>query len=84
MCERSRWYVLQWSIDLQYNHSKICTYGKVYVHKDKRKNKGLVSTIVFKCTMTQKTQIALFLPLIMGLFEEHYRKEAATVIWRNF
>lgn len=44
-------YVLSWSIKLQYEHSQKCTSGRLYVDKEIRKNLGLVSRIVFKCTM---------------------------------
>lgn len=41
-------------MNLQYNHSKICTLGQIYIKSEVRQNHGLVSKIVFGCTMCQK------------------------------
>lgn len=40
-------------MDMQYKHSKICTGGKLYVASERRRGKGLVSTITFKCTVCE-------------------------------
>ncbi|VEN51461.1 unnamed protein product, partial [Callosobruchus maculatus] len=42
-------YVLQWAIDLQVQHSKTCTVGKLKIKEENRLNLGLVSCITFKC-----------------------------------
>lgn len=47
-------YVLKWSLNLQYNHSKICTGGQLYIKDEERLGLGLVSCIIFKCTMCPK------------------------------
>lgn len=44
-------FVLKWAIVLQYNHSKKCTGGMLYIHKGLRRGLGLISHILFKCTM---------------------------------
>lgn len=44
-------YVLKWSIQLQYVHSKQCTSGMLCVSREIRRGLDLVSHIVFKCTM---------------------------------
>lgn len=43
-------YVLNWAITLQYEHSKICSGGRLYIHKEVRKHKGLTSAVIFNCT----------------------------------
>lgn len=43
-------YVLKWAVNLQYEHSKICTGGQLYIKKEITKNKGLTSSIIFNCT----------------------------------
>lgn len=47
-------YVLNWSVNLQYEHSKICTSGRLVVKEEIRWGTGLVSKIIFKCTMCPK------------------------------
>lgn len=44
-------YVLNWAIKLQYDHSKKCTFGMMTLKEEKRRGKGLVSTIVFQCSV---------------------------------
>lgn len=44
-------YVLDWAMKLQYEHSKICTLGRLSIMEEIRKSMGLVSTIVFHCSM---------------------------------
>ncbi|KAJ8914124.1 hypothetical protein NQ315_016200, partial [Exocentrus adspersus] len=46
-CERA--------IDLQYEHSLKCTLGKLILQKEQRRGRGLVSCIVLKCNMCEKT-----------------------------
>lgn len=43
--------MLDWALNLQFNHAKTCTSGQLYVVKENRKAQGLLSTIVFNCTM---------------------------------
>lgn len=43
-------YILSWAIKLQYDHSKICTCGEIYVQKEISKDMGLTSCIIFACT----------------------------------
>jgi hypothetical protein len=45
-------YVLKWALQLQVDHSKICTCGKLYLWKEKRN--GLLSRLFFKCTMCNR------------------------------
>lgn len=47
-------YVLQWAMRLQYEHSKICTLGKILLIEEIRKGHGLVSWLVFECTVCLK------------------------------
>lgn len=47
-------YVLNWSVDLQYKHSKICTCGKIFLKEENRWGLGLVSCLKFGCTMCDK------------------------------
>ncbi|KAJ8909722.1 hypothetical protein NQ315_016768 [Exocentrus adspersus] len=46
-------YVLQWAVGLQYNHSKMCTHGKLNVAEELNRGKGLATTIVFGCNMCE-------------------------------
>uniref|UniRef100_A0A1Y1K201 Uncharacterized protein n=1 Tax=Photinus pyralis TaxID=7054 RepID=A0A1Y1K201_PHOPY len=48
-------YVLNWACNLQYEHSKICTMGKVGVLNEIAKSTGLVSKIVFGCNACNRT-----------------------------
>lgn len=41
--------------DLQYNHSRICTSGKLILHSENRIGLGLNSHLTFICTMCEKT-----------------------------
>ncbi|XP_018570195.1 uncharacterized protein LOC108910152 [Anoplophora glabripennis] len=42
-------YVLEWATSLQFNHSKICSVGKLIIVEEIQKGKGLTSTIIFQC-----------------------------------
>lgn len=44
-------FVLKWAMRLQYDHSKTCTGGLLYASNEIRRGLGLVSHIVFNCTM---------------------------------
>ncbi|KAJ8909803.1 hypothetical protein NQ315_015323 [Exocentrus adspersus] len=44
-------YVLNWALDLQVRHSKICTTGMLHVISEERF--GLVSKVVFKCNLCE-------------------------------
>lgn len=46
-------FVLDWALELQYKHSKFCTLGRICTKKEIRKS-GLVSTIIFNCTVCDK------------------------------
>lgn len=48
-------YVLNKTIDLQYDHSKKCTTGKLLIKKEIGRGKGLVSIIEFECDMCKTT-----------------------------
>lgn len=48
-------YVLEWAINLQYNHSKTCTLGKLSIKEEIRRGKGLASTIIFECNSCTAT-----------------------------
>uniref|UniRef100_A0A6P7FK81 Uncharacterized protein LOC114331126 n=1 Tax=Diabrotica virgifera virgifera TaxID=50390 RepID=A0A6P7FK81_DIAVI len=43
------YYVLQWALNLQFAHSKVCTMGNLHIVDEKQK--GLVSTVVLLCNM---------------------------------
>lgn len=45
-------YLLKWAIDFQYEHSKICTHGKL--HLTRESNDGLPSTLFFKCNVCHR------------------------------
>lgn len=47
-------YVLDWAIDLNYEHFKVCTGGKMKPISEVRV--GLVSTVVFRCDFCMKVQ----------------------------
>nr|CAH7733841.1 unnamed protein product [Callosobruchus chinensis] len=42
-------YVLQWALDLQVQHSRTCTVGRLKIKDESRFNLGLASCITFKC-----------------------------------
>lgn len=48
-------YVLDWALELQIQHYKRCTCGKLYLWKEV--TDGLVSKLFFKCTMCNITII---------------------------
>ncbi|KAF2882521.1 hypothetical protein ILUMI_23657 [Ignelater luminosus] len=44
-------YIIDRVLHLQYEHTKICTLGKLFVEDETRKNLGLISSINLKCNM---------------------------------
>ncbi|XP_072390322.1 uncharacterized protein [Diabrotica undecimpunctata] len=42
-------YVIQWALNLQFAHSKVCTMGNLQIIDEK--HKGLVSTVILLCNM---------------------------------